>query len=366
MQALLQRYPNEEWVCFGDRRAFEAMRPSPPVECVVVDTRESPTVAAAADGNRSPADMLRLTRAVWRAKPDVFFSPAVYTYFPLPPGQRAAVTILDAIAERFPHLTLPSWRARLFWKAKVQLALAQADAVLTISDYAARDLVRVLHVDPARLRVAVLAPSAAFSPSTADDIAHEARACGIPLGARWFTYCGGFNPHKRVDLIVDAHARLVADTPNPPHLLLVGTTTSDVFHGNLGALREAIDRAGTSHLVHWLGFLEDERLRHLHSGAIAALLPSECEGFGLPAVEAAACGTSVIATTESPLPELLQGGGIFIRPGSIEPLLHAMRRLTDDPPYRDALAAKARTAASALTWDSAAASAFAAIQLAAQ
>ena len=74
----------------------------------------------------------------------MFFSPSVYTYFPLPPGLRAVVCVHDCIAERFPELTLPSRRARLFWSAKVKLALWQARLVLTVSPYSARDLERVL------------------------------------------------------------------------------------------------------------------------------------------------------------------------------------------------------------------------------
>ena len=83
-----------------------------------------PILVATAAGLQSvPRDMLRLTRATGREPLDVFFSPSVYTYFPLPPRLPAVVTIHDAIAERFPHLTLPSARARLFWKLKVKLLM---------------------------------------------------------------------------------------------------------------------------------------------------------------------------------------------------------------------------------------------------
>ncbi|MEO7359347.1 MAG: hypothetical protein ABI120_03400, partial [Gemmatimonadaceae bacterium] len=64
-------------------------------------------------------------------RPDVFYSPSVYTYFPLPPGLRSVITIHDAIAERFPHLTVPSTRARMFWNAKVWLALRQSRSILS-------------------------------------------------------------------------------------------------------------------------------------------------------------------------------------------------------------------------------------------
>jgi len=351
MAALVALAPEHRFVCFGDRRAFEAFPlAAPNVEHVVVALDASPTLAAAADGARSPRDMLRLTRAVWRSAPDVFFSPSVYTYFPLPPGQRAVVTIHDAIAERFPELTLPTPRARLFWRLKVGLALRQARLVLTVSEHAKRDIARVLGVAPSRIRVAVEAPADAYFPTTADEATAQARAHGVPHGAPWFTYVGGFNPHKRLDLIIRAHATIARESSRPPHLLLVGATSGDVFHGETGKLRALIAESGTEGLVHWTGFVPDESLRALHTGAIASLLPSECEGFGLPAVEAAACGAPVIATTESPLPELLAGGGLFVTPGDLEALTNAMRRMLSDAPFRQACAASALGAARALTW----------------
>lgn len=351
MRALVALAPEHRFVCFGDQRAFEAFPlEAPNVEQVVVALDASPTIAAAADGARSPLDMLRLTRAVWRASPDVFFSPSVYTYFPLPPRQRAVITIHDAIAERFPELTLPSPRARLFWRLKVGLALRQADVVLTVSQYAKRDIARVLGVSPARIRVAVEAPAEAYTPTTQSDAVAQAREYGVPHGAPWFTYVGGFNPHKRLDLIIRAHATLARESARPPHLLLVGTTSGDVFFGESGKLRALIAECGTEALVHWTGFVPDDALRALHSGAVANLLPSECEGFGLPAVEAAASGAPVIATTESPLPELLEGGGIFVAPGDEAALTEAMRRLLNDRELHDASAAAALSRARALTW----------------
>lgn len=352
MRALVALAPEHRFICFGDRRAFAAFAlDAPNVERVEVALGESPTAAAAADGARSPADMLRLTRAVWRAAPDVFFSPSVYTYFPLPPGLRAVVTIHDAIAERFPDLTLPSARARLFWRLKVALALRQARLVLTVSEHARRDLMRVLGVSERRLRVAVEAPAEAFHPVPDAQARAAARAEGVPEGAPWFTYVGGFNPHKRLDLVIRAHATLAASCTPAPHLLLVGTTTGDVFLGALETLRALVAECGTGALVHWTGFVPDERLRALHAGAVATLLPSECEGFGLPAVEGAACGTAVVATTESPLPELLAGGGIFVDPGDLSALTDAMGRLLTDRDLRQACAARALAQARALTWE---------------
>jgi glycosyltransferase involved in cell wall biosynthesis len=130
----------------------------------------------------------------------------------------------------------------------------------------------------------------------------------------------------------------------------VGTVDSDVFHGSQAQIRKAIADAGTGSLVKWTGFVADDDLRHLHAAALALVLPSSCEGFGLPAVEAAACGAPVIATTESPLPQLLDGGGIFVPPGDDAALERAMTTMLEDREARARMGQAALERANALGW----------------
>ena len=118
--------------------------------------------------------------------------------------------------------------------------------------------------------------------------------------------------------------------------------------------------------MHWPGFVPDDDLRALLTGAVALLLPSEREGFGLPAVEAAACGTPVVATTRSPLPDLLAGGGIFVEPRDEAALRDAVVRLTTEPTLRDQLGQQARGGATVLRWDRAAEAALAVLHEAAR
>lgn len=366
LTAMVDIAPSDEFVFFLDPASsarFELERDN--VRAVDVEQSEAPTTAAAADGSRSVQDMLRFSRAVWHESPDVFFCPSVYTYFPIPPRQRAVVAIHDAIAERFASKTLPSARARIFWNAKVKLAVHQANLILSVSDYAADDVSKVIGVPRDRIRVAVEAPAAAFRPTeSTEDVRRAADAVGLPDGARWFVYVGGFSPHKNLDVLIRAFASVLSEARSDTsqlYLLLVGKLKGDVFHLCVDGLREVVDELGLEDRVLWPGFVPDGQLRHLHAGALALVLPSDCEGFGLPAVEAAACGAPVIATTESPLPDLLLGGGIFVDPGDQPGLAAAMRRMLDEPETRCVMAEQALVRASALSWERCARDALAAI-----
>lgn len=343
--------PQHEFLCLGDASAFAALPlTAPNVRLVVVPQDTPPTEAASADGFRSLHDIYRLARATARLKPDVFFSPSAYTYYPLRPSQRALVTVHDAIVERFPELTLPSARARLFWRLKLGLAIHQARLVLTVSDYAAAQLAAAHRLPASRIRVALEAPASCYHPASDGDVADALLTVGIPAGTPYFTYVGGFSPHKRLDVILRAHAALVADDGPPLHLVLIGRLAGDSFLTSREELLALIDALGTARYVHWTGYAPDATIRALHSGAVASLLVSESEGFGLPAVEAAACGTPVIATTESPLPQLLAGGGLFVPPGDLPSLTRAMRELLQSPEHALALGRTARKSAARLTW----------------
>ena len=360
MGPLARLAARDEIVCFGDAPSLAAWPGVlPNVRRVEVPLKESPSTAASSTSSRSPRDLLRLSAAVRRERPDVFFFPTVYTWFPLPAGVPGVVTIHDTIPERYPLLTLPTRSARLFWWLKVRMAIRQCRIVVTVSEHAARTIVEVLGVPRDRLRVTTEAAAPGYRPTTPAEHAVAAERAGIAPGVPWFAYVGGFNPHKRVDSILEAHARLARRLTPPPHLVLVGAR-SDAFHGD-ARLEEIVDAAGTGPLVHWTGFLPDADLVPLLGGATALLLPSEAEGFGLPAVEAAACGTPVIATTESPLPELLAGAGIFVAPGDVDAITAAMAALLDEP-QRAAMSAMALERTSVMSWERSAEAVLSAIQ----
>ena len=229
-------------------------------------------------------------------------------------------------------------------------------ALVTVSEWSRRSLSDYFGVPADRIHVIPEAPSRVFREGVARS---AAPAClsqsGWPDGRTYFVYVGGFNPHKNLHRLVRAFARAAGEHPAVDvGLLMVGDFAGDNFHADLDALRAEIERLGVGGRVHFPGFVPDDDLRTLYSDALALVIPSLEEGFGLPAVEAAACGTPCVATQNSPLPELLAGGGLFVAPTDEAALAGALSRLLDDEALCKELGATAHERASALTWEAAA------------
>ena len=210
LHALITRARGHEFTVFFDR--------DPPPElsqgcyaAVRVPTRRPVTEAAVASGRRGLPDIAAFTRAALAHPVDTFLFPAVYSWFPLPPGRRSVVVVHDAIAEQLPDLVFPRRRARLYWAAKVRLALWQSTRVLTVSESAKRDIVQYLHVAPDRIDVTSEAADAAFRPVVDAAAIQRARASvGVPAGARLVLYVGGVAPHKNVIGLVRGFRRALA------------------------------------------------------------------------------------------------------------------------------------------------------------
>jgi glycosyltransferase involved in cell wall biosynthesis len=327
----------------------------PGLRVTLVPTRESPAVAAHADGYRTPRDLWTTSRAIARERPDVIFFPSVYSFVPIVPGPRAMIGIHDVIPELFPALVFPRRRARVFWTLKMWLALRQAARIITVSAHARDGIIERLSVDPEIIRIVPEAPTSTFRRvADTDALAAARRSVGVPDAARLVIYVGGIAPHKNLAMLVDVFTKLVR-TPRfaDAKLLLIGDYHDRVFYSSYPALRAQVD-AGRPDAVIFTGYLPDDVVACLLSGASVCVLPSLEEGFGLPIIEAAACGAPVVATRSSAIPEVLGEAALYIDPGSPDELRHALERVLDDPVMAGMLGQKAAARATELTWESSA------------
>lgn len=351
LSALLELDRTNEYAFVIDEASYaEAALPAR-AHPIIVRTGTAAGAAASAAGARSPADIFRMTCAT-RGGFDLFFYPAVYSYFPMLPGPKCVVTFHDVIADRRPELTLPSRRARLFWTAKSWMARHQADAILTVSEYARSTVIDHWKVDPSRVRAVLEAPSPVFT--RCDDPRRRAAVLArwsLPLDTPYLIYVGGISPHKNLELLVTVFCRLLEDARfSETRLLLVGGYSTDVFFSSLPSVSKLIDERGRPDRVILTGYVPDEDLLHLYNGARALVFPSLEEGFGLPAVEAMACGLPVVLSNAGSLPEVGGSAGLYFDPRDGDALLAALQRVLGDAQLSDELSRRSLARAADFSW----------------
>jgi glycosyltransferase involved in cell wall biosynthesis len=321
----------------------------------VVDLREAPTVVAAADGSRTISDLLRLRRAVVADRLDAFLFPSAYTYFPV--GRVPTLLGLhDTILDDIPDLTLASRGARAKSRLKHSTALRRASCLFTVSETSRAALAARLGRSPAELGVVPEAPAPVFGPRSPDAL--EAGLAPIDLSPRrrFFVYAAGISPHKNVERLVDAYAALARERDDAPLLVLAGELDGAAFLSSAAAVRARIAEHRLEQRVLLPGFVSDETLACLYGAAVAAVIPSLAEGFGLPAVEAAACGAPVLLSDLGPHRETLDGAAVFFPPTDTAAMTRGLASLADDADLRARVGARCREAVARLTWDASAAS----------
>jgi glycosyltransferase involved in cell wall biosynthesis len=351
LSALLEADHDNQYVFFMD--SFMAQDPTIPerVERRVVELSAAPTQAASADGRRSVADMLKMGRAVAREPLDVFFFPSVYTYFPVFSRVPKIVAIHDVIAEKYPQLIFSNRKSQFFWDLKTRLAIWQADLVMTVSEFSKRGIAEHFRLDPQRIRVVSEGSADAFFPIEDKALLAQVLARhGMAPQTRFALYVGGIAPHKNLTALVAAFDLLAADGQHEDvRLVLVGDYENDVFLMD-DAIRARMNDPAFRARVIFTGYIPDDELNALYNAASVFVLPSFCEGFGLPALEAMSCGTVVIGSDSTSIPEVVGEAGLFFDPHDVRALAAHLRTVLDDHALREELQRRALARAAQFSW----------------
>ncbi len=351
LSALLARDTVNEYVFFMDSFMVGASDFPDNIERRVVELSASPTQAASADGRRSIGDMLKMGRAVAREPLDVFFFPSVYTYFPVFSRVKKIVAIHDVIAEKYPQLIFRNRKSRLFWDLKTRLAIWQSDLVLTVSEFSKQGIVEHFGLDPQRVAVVSEGSADAFHPvDDAERLAGVMSRHGMAPGTRFILYVGGIAPHKNLTVLVAAFDRLLDEGGHDDvRLVLVGDYENDVFLMD-DAIRERMNEPAFRERVIFTGYIPDDELNVLYNAATVFVLPSFCEGFGLPALEAMTCGTVVIGSDTTSVPEVVGEAGLFFDPYNAGELTARLRAVLDDDALREQLQRRSLQRAATFSW----------------
>lgn len=279
----------------------------------------------------------------WYVATGLFLHPV--SFDPIPAavtraGLPVAGIMYDVIPYRYPERYLVDPSARRMAELRKPLART-VDVVLAISEFAASTSTEQLGLDPARVRSIGAGVESRFEPATRG----TARPADVPEGP--YVVCvTGTDEHKNTVGLIEAWARLPGSLLDRHRLVIVGAA-GDAVRARWS--REA-DRAGVVRSVELTGAVSDERLLHLLQHAELSITPSFEEGFGLPVLEAAACGAAVISSDRGALPEVLDEPESCFDPADPAAIAGAIERGLRDEHHREVLLAAGRNAVARWTW----------------
>jgi glycosyltransferase involved in cell wall biosynthesis len=262
---------------------------------------------------------------------------------PLMHARPVVTTIHDLIQLIVPeYATSPLVR---LYNRLVALGGKRSEQILADSEASKRDIVRLLGIPPERVHVVYLAPDESVKRAVAVEEIAEVRA-KFGLGERYILYFGGLLKHKNVEALLRAFAAL----NRGGWQLAVSGNARDTSPFVPDLPRLAAD-LGIDGRVRFIGFASDEEKPTLLRGAACFVFPSRYEGFGLPPLEALACGTPVICSNRSSLPELMGDAALLVDPEADGALTDALRRVLSDEALRHDLAARGPAQAAKFTWE---------------
>ena len=295
------------------------------------------------DRRRFPLRIGWMQLLAGRVLEDIRADVAHFTNGMLPLGTGAArvVTIHDMSLTLFPRCH--PLRRLVINRPLLGLAARVADEVVTVSHSARRDLLRLHGLPPERVTVAHEAAGPGFMPIE-DPVKRARIRARYGLPERFVLYVGAIEPRKNLPRLMDAFAD--ARRAGVEHQLVCvgpyGWSSRDLY--------EQIDRLGLRRFVHFTGYVPTDDLPVIYNLAEFFVFPSIYEGFGLPVVEAMACGTPVITTSTSALEEIATGAAEMIDPHETEALMRAIARLAQTPERRAELRTLGLARAREFSW----------------
>ena len=254
----------------------------------------------------------------------------------------AVLTIHDLSFLRFPSTF--SGAKRYYQAALTSFSARRARLVLTDSEHTRQDVIALLGVAPARVRTVYPGVTELYGPRDHDVVQQFRRRHSLP--ERFFVHVGTLQPRKNLERLISAFAHFKRASGLPHALMLVGGK-GWLYEGLLQHTR--LEQVEAS--VHFVGFAPPNEVPLWYAAAEVMVFPSLYEGFGFPIVEAMACGTPVLSSTASCLPEAAGDAAELFDPFDVDGLALAMGRLADNPDYRLELRRRGYAQAARFTWE---------------
>lgn len=286
----------------------------------------------------SPRQQWVIPRILRRLGADLYHSP--YYLMPYRPGVPTVLTVYDVIPLKFPAQS--TFQARMLFRWAMRMVLRAARLVLAISEATARDLAHHFPVAPERITVTPLAADPIFSPRPPAEVEVLCRQYGLPES--FVLYVGSNKPHKNLIRLVEAWAQMT-DYGIRSTLVIAG-----VWDPRYPEPRRLAERLGLQN-IRWLGPVPESDLPALYSAATLFVFPSLYEGFGLPVLEAMACGAPVVCSNTSSLPEVAGDAALLVDPTDVKALAVAIADLLRDEARQEEMREKGLQQAARFSWE---------------
>lgn len=295
---------------------------------------------------RSPWGTVRrnlgMAREIRQTAPDIVHYPANFARLAgggMKSDTRIVVTVHDLSFLREPSWFIPT--RSIYYRSIIRRTVRRAARLLADSQATANDLVERLSVPADRIDVTLLGVDRRFKPASDAEITRVRRRYHLP--PRFFLYVGTLEPRKNIPRIVEAWDSIADDTDLD--LVIAGREGWKV-----GAIHDTVATSDYPRRIHFPGFIDGDDLPAMLSAAEAFVWPSLWEGFGLPPLEAMACGVPVITSNTSSLPEVVGVAAMTVNPLDVDELADTMLRLSEDDALKEELSRKGRARAAEFTW----------------
>ena len=285
-----------------------------------------------------------IPRQLQRLGADLLHSP--HYVLPLLCRKASVTTIHDCIHLLFPQY-LPNRMALRYAKFMMGHAVRKSAAILTVSEASRRDILRFYpDADPDRIQVVPNAIDDAILEEPGEE-ERERVTERYQIRGRYILYAGNIKPHKNLDRLIAAFGILKQTSGHEDvKLLIIGDEIN-----KWGSLRRSVEAAGVRQDVRFFGFVPDHTLSALYRMASDFAFPSLYEGFGLPPLEAMACGTPVVTSKISSLPEVVGDAALLVDPYDVEDIAAALVRVLDDAQLRKNMIARGRERVAHFSWE---------------
>jgi len=262
---------------------------------------------------------------------------------PLASPMKLVTTVHSIMSYIFPYY-LPALRERIKYRLKL-LSLKRADRIIAISKSTKDDLINYLHIPPRKITVIPYGVEEKFKPIPKEK-------CKKWVEVKWgikgdfILYVGALSPNKNIPRLLKAFSLLTGKGVKDYLLLIVASLNTPYYKEFLFETQ----KLGIDKKIRWLGTQSHQELVYLYNACTLFIFPSLYEGFGLPPLEAMACGAPVITSNTSSLPEVVGDAGILVDPKNPLEMQEAMRKILLSPSLREELSERAIKRAKEFSW----------------